>query len=120
MPKALRVCSVPGCPQLCDGGKCDQHKRAAEAARGTAAQRGYSGKAWRAARRAVLRRDRVCVLCHVAEATVSDHWPDSRRELLAMGVSDPDAPGRMRGLCASCHSRETANTPDQQGGWNRR
>jgi 5-methylcytosine-specific restriction protein A len=68
----------------------------------------------------VLRRDPICVVCKTAPATVADHHPVSRRELVAMKVSDPDAPSRLRGLCASCHSRETANSPDQAGGWNRR
>jgi 5-methylcytosine-specific restriction protein A len=119
MPQAIQVCSQVGCPALVPGGgKCGQHKRAAEAARGSAAQRGYGGKRWRAARRAVLRRDRVCVLCHTAEATVADHHPISRRELVAIGVTDPDAPSRMRGLCASCHGKETAR--ESPGGFNRR
>jgi 5-methylcytosine-specific restriction enzyme A len=120
MPKAKQVCSQPGCPMLCEGGRCDAHAKAADRARGTAAERGYAGKAWRHARRTVLRRDPVCVVCHVQQATVSDHYPVSRRDLVALGVSDPDAPFRMRGLCAPCHSRATANDPAQAGGWNRR
>jgi 5-methylcytosine-specific restriction protein A len=62
----------------------------------------------------------VCVLCKRAFATVADHWPTSRRELVEQGVTNPDAPSRLRGLCGPCHSRETANNPDQAGGWNRR
>lgn len=114
----LTVCTVAGCPTLCEGGRCDAHKRTAEAVRGTAAQRGYGGKAWRIARRVVLRRDAVCVLCHIERSTVADHWPISRRDLVAMGVPDPDAPHRLRGLCASCHGTETAR--EQPGGWHRR
>jgi 5-methylcytosine-specific restriction protein A len=118
--KRLSVCTTPGCPHLTLDGKCTEHKQAAEQQRGSAAQRGYSGKAWRAARRAVLRRDPICVVCKRAFATVADHWPTSRRELVEQGVSDPDAVSRLRGLCHSCHSRETANNPEQAGGWNRR
>lgn len=116
-PKRLTVCTHPGCPLLTAASRCDEHQRAADAARGTAAERGYGGKAYRFGRRAVLRRDPVCVLCHTAPATVADHYPVSRRELLAMGIRNPDAPDRMRGLCASCHGRETAEL--QPGGWNR-
>jgi 5-methylcytosine-specific restriction protein A len=116
--KRLSVCTTPGCPHLTLDGKCTEHKRAAEQQRGTAAQRGYSGKAWRAARRAVLRRDPICVLCNTAPATVADHHPTSRRELVAMNVSDPDALYRLRGLCASCHGKATAR--ESPGGWNRR
>lgn len=114
---AQSVCSVPGCPTLANG-RCDEHKRAADRQRGSAAQRGYNSKAWRAVRRAVLRRDPICVLCQRAFSTVPDHWPDSRRDLIAQGVTDPDALHRLRGLCASCHGRETAR--EQPGGWNRR
>jgi 5-methylcytosine-specific restriction protein A len=114
----LVVCSTPGCPELTEGGPCTTHKRAAEQRRGTAAQRGYSSRAWRFARRAVLRRDPICVLCRTQFATVADHWPDSRRELVAMNVADPDSPERLRGLCASCHGKATAHA--QPGGWNLR
>lgn len=120
MPKAMRVCSTPGCPELTADGRCDRHRTAADRARGTSAQRGYNSKQWRAARRAVLRRNPVCVICHVQAATVADHHPVGRRDLVALGVTDPDAPFRMRGLCGPCHGTETANNPAQAGGWNRR
>jgi 5-methylcytosine-specific restriction enzyme A len=116
--KQLSVCTTPGCPHLTLDGKCTEHKQAAEQQRGSAAQRGYSGKAWRTARRAVLRRDPICVVCKRAFATVADHWPDSRRKLVEQGVTNPDAPSRLRGLCAPCHGSETAR--EQPGGWNRR
>lgn len=51
-------------------------------------------------------------------ATVADHHPTSRRELLTQGVTDPDADHRLRPLCTTCHNRETAR--NQPGGWNAR
>ena len=116
--KRLSVCTTPGCPEYTLDGRCAKHKRAAEQQRGTAAQRGYSGKAWQRARRIVLRRDPICKACMRAFSTDVDHWPDSRRDLIAAGVKDPDAPHRLRGLCHPCHSRETAR--EQPGGFNRR
>lgn len=113
-----RVCSVPDCPELTTRGRCDGCQREAEQRRGTAADRGYNSKAYQAARRRVLLRDPVCVVCKVRFSTVSDHWPDSRRDLIAMGVPDPDSPDLMRGLCHPCHSSETAR--EQPGGWNQR
>lgn len=127
MPRAYRVCSVSGCPELVKAGRCAEHRRAADRARGTAAERGYAGKLWRSRRRQCLKRDPSCTCAetnhqHSAPcgdpATVADHYPLSRRELLAAGVTDPDTIDRLRGLCASCHSRATATTPGQQGGWN--
>lgn len=117
-PKRPSVCSVAGCPTLTTGGRCDEHKRKAEQQRGSAAERGYSGKAWRFARRTVLRQNPICTLCKREFATVADHWPVSRKDLLAQRVSDPDAPHRLRALCASCHGKETAR--EQPGGFNRR
>ena len=113
-----RVCTTDGCHELTTRGRCDGCRSEAEQRRGTAADRGYNSKTYQQARRTVLLRDPVCVVCGVRFSTVSDHWPDSRRDLVAMGVPDPDSPDRMRGLCGPCHSSETAR--EQPGGWNRR
>jgi hypothetical protein len=49
-----RVCLVAGCPTVTDKPRCPEHRRAAERARGTRAERGYDaahireGNAWRA------------------------------------------------------------------------
>jgi 5-methylcytosine-specific restriction protein A len=116
--RARRVCAVPGCPVLSGRpGRCPEHARAADRARGNFRQRGYGGPDWERARAVVLARDRTCVLCHTAPANTADHWPLGRDELVARGITDPDAPHRMRGLCRPCHSRETAKR--QPGGWNR-
>lgn len=58
--RAHTVCTVAGCPELTDTGRCEQHRREAERIRGSARQRGYGGRRWQAARQAVLRRDPVC------------------------------------------------------------
>jgi 5-methylcytosine-specific restriction enzyme A len=54
------------------------------------------------------------VLCSKT-ATVADHFPESRRALVAKGVNDPDAFSRLRPLCTSCRNKETAK--HQPGGW---
>lgn len=63
----------------------------------------------------MLDRDPICVLCLLAASTVADHYPLSRRDLIASGL-DPNDPAAGRGLCSSCHSRYT--TEAQPGGWN--
>jgi 5-methylcytosine-specific restriction protein A len=113
--RARTVCSVPGCPQLTDSGRCAQHRAEAEQARGTARQRGYGHGHENRFRPGVLARDPVCVLCKRAPSLHADHWPLSRRELLARNL-DPDDPAHGRGLCGPCHSSETAR--HQPGGWN--
>lgn len=116
--RALAPCTQPGCPVLTDSGRCHQHRREADQARGTATDRGYTSRGHQRFRRGVLRRDPLCVLCTAEDrmipATVADHHPRSRRELLAAGL-DPDDPAHGRGLCAPCHNRETARL--QPGGW---
>lgn len=122
-----RVCSTPGCPEFSQGGKCDEHRREAEQRRGSARQRGYGKQHERRFRPGVLARHPACVCTDethghgtpCAERSAhADHWPLSRRQLIEQG-KDPDDPKHGRGLCGSCHSKETAANPDQQGGWAR-
>jgi 5-methylcytosine-specific restriction protein A len=69
----------------------------------------------------VLERDALCVLCAGVGVTrlseVADHYPLSRRELVAADL-DPNDPAHGRGLCKPHHDRETA--VHQPGGWNAR
>lgn len=116
MPRAMRVCSVPGCPLLTTGGRCGPHRQQADQARGSRHQRGY-GSYWDRRRTEFLRRNPTCRLCQ-ATATVADHYPVGRRDLIGQGVRDPDTDDRLRPLCASCHGKETAQ--HQPGGWNAR
>ncbi|MGW6913723.1 holin [Kitasatospora sp. NPDC054939] len=113
--RAHTVCTVPGCPELTDGGRCPTHRAEADRARGTTTQRGYGQRHRTRFRPAVLARDPVCVLCRAKPSQHADHHPLSRRELVERG-HDPDDPKHGRGLCHSCHSRETAQ--HQPGGWN--
>jgi 5-methylcytosine-specific restriction protein A len=53
----------------------------------------------------VLRRDVLCVLCGVRLASVADHYPMERRELVASGL-DPNDPRHGRGLCTECDHRQ--------------
>ena len=114
MAARWRTCTQPGCPTLvpAGAGRCAACERAADARRGGARQRGY-GTAHERWRRQVLARDGLCVLCG-ARATDADHYPLSRRELVAAGL-DPADPAYGRALCHSCHSRATA--VHQPGGW---
>lgn len=125
MRKALRVCSVPGCPEYTQSGRCDDHRRQAEQRRGTARQRGYDTQHEQRFRPVVLARDPRCVCTDEGHghgipcgkpSVHADHHPLSRRELVEQG-EDPNDPKHGRGLCGPCHSRSTAQ--DQPGGWNR-
>jgi 5-methylcytosine-specific restriction protein A len=110
MPKSPpRPCSMCGKPVV-RSGKCSKHYSQADRRRGTATQRGYTSREHREDFRAViLARDPICVECGEAPATQADHFPRTRRQLIADG-DNPNDPRWGRGLCGSCHSRHTANT----------
>ena len=86
----------------------------------------YNTPGHRAFRTQVLARDPYC-LCrgecghHDGQcgqvATVADHDPTERRDLVAMGA-DPNAPEHGRGKCTACHDRKTSRT--SPGGWHDR
>jgi 5-methylcytosine-specific restriction enzyme A len=117
MGRALKVCTGrPGkrCTALVAKGRCPDCSSEADRDRGTATQRGYNSAGHRRFRRAVLARDIFCVLGCGSMATVADHYPDSRRELVEQGLN-PDDPARGRGLCKPCHDSQTSQ--HQPGGW---
>lgn len=120
MPKAKRPCATPGCPEVVSAGTircptCEQASAAVyRARRDPVTNRHYKSRGHARFRRLVLDRDPVCVLCDVAVATDADHYPRSLREILDAG-DDPNDPANGRGLCHSCHSKETARL--QPGGW---
>ena len=112
MPRrAARRCSTPGCPGTPgpDRSRCarcaanDQRRR--DAARGTPAERGYT-TAWSRRAATFLRAHPRCVDCG-GPATVADHAPRSRRQLVAAGVADPDAPQYLQARCAGCDRRRS-------------
>lgn len=115
---AWKACSTPGCPELVPTpGRCDQCTRESERRRGSAASRGYGTRHTRRFREAVLARQPFCALGCGRPSAHADHYPLDRRTLELRGF-DPDDPKHGRGLCARCHSRETAR--EQPGGWNAR
>ena len=93
---------------------CPECKAKSDRARGTSTQRGYGRQHRSRFREGVLARDPICVICRAQPATVADHWPLSRRELVERGL-DADDPQYGRGLCKQDHDRETAR--NQPGGW---
>jgi 5-methylcytosine-specific restriction protein A len=109
MPTLRRSCSFPGCGKPLPCLKHTKFRRRRDTAAG-----GYGAEHRDRFRAGVLSRDPTCVLCG-RPATVADHYPLSRRELVRRGL-DPNNPLYGRGLCASCHSGET--TRNQPGGFN--
>ena len=112
---SMRVCSTPGCPNLHPRpGRCPQCRAQADRDRRPHGNP-YNSPGHQAFREAVLTRDPICVLCLATRATVADHHPTERRDLVAQGL-DPNDPARGRGLCTPCHNRKTALTAS---GWDK-
>jgi len=109
----MRVCSTPDCPNLHPApGRCPTCRAGYDRARRPHGNP-YSTPGHLTFRHAVLTRDPICVACLRARATVADHHPHERRELIAQG-KDPNDPQHGRGLCTTCHNRHTAKTAS---GW---
>lgn len=126
MPRALKTCSTPGCPTLVPSGRCAGCQGEADQRRGTRQQRGYGRAHTNRFRPGVLKRDPLCVCTDtthnhgpqcLAPSTVADHYPRSRRELVALEL-DPNDPQYGRGLCKRCHDMHTSYA--QPGGWHAR
>jgi len=100
----MAICSQPGCPAIVTRGTCPQHTTPDR--RPSAAARGYGPK-WRRIRAQFLKHHPRCALCP-APATVADHHPLTRRQLLEVGDPHPDAWHHLRPLCEPCHARHTA------------
>jgi 5-methylcytosine-specific restriction enzyme A len=116
--RPLQPCTTPGCSGRAILGRCDRCRGRAHAnprtRRDTAAGRGYGSQWAKVIRPEYLLQHPRCVLCGRI-ADLPDHYPVSRRRLVALGVPDPDADQYLRPLCRPCHKTETARR--QPGGW---
>lgn len=119
MPTRAKKCAAPGCGIPAEPGesRCPLHRgaqrRRSDLIRGNSDRRGY-GADHRRFRDAVLARDPFCVLCGINRATVADHYPHSRKVLVAEGL-DPNDPFYGRGLCHDCDRLQTAQRQNEQG-----
>lgn len=76
-------------------------------------ERPYDSAEWRRISRRFLARNKWCASSlhrgKKVPATVADHYPHSRRELLAKGVANPDDEKYLRPLCTKCHNARGAS-----------
>lgn len=122
-----RRCTTPGCTgRRAPGtrsGKCAECQTRSRRPRPSSTAQGYDREHEQRFRVRVLQRDPRCVCADTshghdspcgAPSEHADHWPLSKRQLRERGL-DEHNPIYGRGLCHSCHSRETAR--HQPGGW---
>lgn len=105
---SLRACE--DCGRVIEGAsrriRCDACATTRNAERESAADRGY-GALWRKRRDAFLAKHPDCTDCG-RKATVPDHAPKTRKQLVAEGVKDPDHERYLQPRCARCHNRRSA------------
>jgi 5-methylcytosine-specific restriction protein A len=113
--KPLVPCSaVPSCPELTTGGPCAEHAKQRAKQRTNRGGSAY-GRNWRErVQPRFIYQNPWCVLCGRA-ASVADHWPTSRRDLVARGEPNPDAFEHLRALCKACDAKERPKR--EPGGW---
>ena len=115
-----KPCAHAGCGVLVKNGtnRCDKHRqqvqRQQDQKRGTAHQRGYTGR-WRKARVGFLNKHPLCAECErnglITEATVVDHIiPHKGDDALFWDRNN------WQPLCKPCHDRKTAT---EDGGFGR-
>ena len=97
--RTLKHCAEPGCGALVAKGRCARHRVTHEHHRCSSAARGYGGhhRRWRVP---ILRRDRICRLCHAAPSTEADH-------IIPLSRGGTWALENGQGLCKRCHGQKT-------------
>jgi len=116
MLRALRPCSVPGCPNIAvQGGRCQVHardsRRRYEVMRASASERGY-GSRWRKIRAQFLKVHKWCAWPGCSKLAVDvDH-------ILPRAKGGTDDWDNLQALCHEHHSRKTAT--QDGGGWQKR
>ena len=110
--RAKRRC--PRCRRGYSGPVCERCKARDETIRekhDDGAGEFYQTPEWRRISAHFLKHHPLCVLCEAegksVPAKVADHYPTSRRDLLAQGIVYPDAWRRLRPLCLGHHRTET-------------
>lgn len=100
------ICPAPGCNRITSGGRCEQHKKAGDAARPSRSKRGYTRRWYKHYQRPYIAQHPLCEDCkdkgNIQPAECVDHKTphEGKPELLYCWEN-------LRALCWSCHSRKT-------------
>jgi 5-methylcytosine-specific restriction protein A len=100
------LCAYPGCRQICNGGRCDVHRRPAREDRPKVRDPFLDTQAWRQLSAAVAARDPLCAGCKrkglIVIGTQRDHVvPRKERPDLALVAEN------IENLCDRCHAKKT-------------
>ena len=107
MPKKpLRPCSYPGCPNLCDGQFCEQHRteerrKYDKYERSSDVNRKY-GRAWKRIRDRYAAEHPLCEMC-LKEGRLTP--VQEVHHILPVSKGGTHARDNLMSLCQSCHTK---------------
>ena len=107
MPKRpLRPCSYPGCPNLCDGQYCEEHRKEARRKydkyeRRPDVHKKY-GRAWSRIRNRYAAEHPLCEMC-LKEGRVT--VMDEVHHILPVSKGGTHDKSNLMSLCHSCHNK---------------
>ena len=122
MPKKpLRPCSHPGCPNLCEGQFCEQHRveerrKYDKYERSTDVNRKY-GRAWKRIRDRYAAEHPLCEMC-LKEGRLTP--VQEVHHILPVSKGGTHARDNLMSLCQSCHTKIHHDLGDRQGDENLR
>ncbi|TVS19297.1 MAG: HNH endonuclease [Gammaproteobacteria bacterium] len=100
-----KPCAHPGCRALVTSGRCEKHRRKADRARGSAAERGYDSR-WTRLRNWFIRAHPLCAWCAESGRTSAAQIVDHIVPIRAGGARLEES--NLQSLCRSCHAKKTA------------
>lgn len=107
--KPQRPCSYPGCPNLCDGPYCSDHRTNANKnydryQRNQATAAIYKSKHWQSTRKKYYEAHPLCEDCLLEERLTP---ADEVHHIIPLSAGgEPYDFSNLRSLCRSCHLKE--------------
>ena len=110
-------CTWPGCGQLTDHGRCEQHRRQFEREQqrrdNDETREFYNSRPWRQCSKQHLQDEPLCRICQaegrLEAAVMTDHIVPIK------DGGDRRNSRNLQSLCASCHSRKSAGEGSRFG-----
>ena len=117
MPKKpLRPCSHPGCPNLCEGQFCEQHRvverRKYDKYERSADVNNKYGRAWKRIRDRYIKAHPLCEECQKQGKLTP---AEEVHHILPLSKGGDSSADNLMALCKPCHSRITAESGDRWG-----
>jgi len=116
--KPKKPCTWPGCPELTDRGRCEEHRKQAAQEYDRSRcddemRRFYNSRAWRRVSKLHIQDESLCRACmaegRLVPAVMTDHIAPIKQG------GDRWDERNLQSLCQSCHSRKSAEEGSRFG-----